>query len=247
MRRFAASAALFCAFPLSLTAQFPWSAPARSGAKSHATAAAQTGTQTTAQTTAQTTLQTGTQTGTQAPVPSASQDGTSAVSPAGQLPLGGGYEPLGTSQHTLNPVTQPDLSPGVIHLLELEGKFADAVAREGGKAFSAWFADDAVTLANGKPPVTGRLAIAAQAQWDPASYQLSWVAEGARMGPSGDMGFTWGQYTGTAKDGQGGVVTTTGRYMTVWKKLPGGDWKVALEASADNPEEPGACCALPKP
>lgn len=146
-----------------------------------------------------------------------------------------------------NPLTQPTLSPGVLLLLELEGKFAKAVAAGGGKAFASWFADDAVTLNNGRPAVLGRAAIAAQAQWDPKNYQLTWTPQGAQMGPSNDMGFTWGHYEGHSKDKNGQPVVISGRYFTVWKKVADGSWKVALDASADEPPTAGECCTLPKP
>src|SRR6185437_10285838 len=120
-------------------------------------------------------------------LPLAAQTG---VGPGSAAP---GFDALATPPATAgNPLIQPTLSPGVLLLLELEGRFAKAVAAGGGKAFASWFADDAVTLNNGRPPVLGRAAIAAQAQWDPETYQLSWTPQGAQMGPSNDMGFTWG-------------------------------------------------------
>ncbi len=135
----------------------------------------------------------------------------------------------------------------MVELLDLEGRFAEAVAAGGGKAFAEWFADDAVVLNNGKPALLGRGAIAAQANWDPKKYQLTWTAEGAQMGPSNDMGFTWGHYEGRAIDADGQPVTTSGRYMTVWKKTKVAGWKVALDASAQEPASAGECCSLPKP
>ena len=147
----------------------------------------------------------------------------------------------------VSPLTQPTLSPGVILLMELEGRFAQAVAEGGGKAFASWFADDAVTLNNGQPAVMGRAAIAAQAQWDPKQYQLTWTPQGAQMGPSNDMGFTWGHYEGRSKDKNGQPVVISGRYMTVWKKMADGNWKVAMDASANEPPQAGECCVLPKP
>lgn len=156
-------------------------------------------------------------------------------------------EPFGKGSGAGNPLTQPTLTPGQLTLLELEGRFAQDVATGGGKAFAKWFADDAVTLNNGLPAVLGRGNIAAEAQWDPKQYQLTWVPQGAQMGPSNDMGFTWGHYEGRATDKSGQPIVKTGRYMTVWKKLPNGDWKVALDASADEPPNAGECCTLPKP
>ena len=154
---------------------------------------------------------------------------------------------LSQTPAVVSPLTQPTLSPSVILLMELEGKFAQAVAAGGGKAFANWFADDAVTLNNGQPAVMGRAAIATQAQWDPKDYQLTWTPTGAQMGPSNDMGFTWGHYEGRSRDKNGQPLVISGRYMTVWKKMPNGSWKVALDASANEPPQAGECCVLPKP
>lgn len=159
-----------------------------------------------------------------------------------------GFDPLSKpSAPVISPLVEPTLSPGVLLLLELDGKFQKAVAEGGGKAFASWFADDAVTLNNGRPAVMGRAAIAAQAQWDPKTYQLTWQPQGAQMGPSNDMGFTWGHYEGHSKDKNGQPVVISGRYITVWKKVADGSWKVAMDASADEPPAAGECCTLPKP
>lgn len=159
-----------------------------------------------------------------------------------------GFDPLSKpSAPIISPLVEPTLSPGVLMLLELDGKFQKSVAAGGGKAFASWFADDAVTLNNGRPAVMGRAAIAAQAQWDPKTYQLTWTAQGAQMGPSNDMGFTWGHYEGHSKDKNGQPVIISGRYITVWKKVADGNWKVVMDASADEPPAAGECCTLPKP
>ena len=169
----------------------------------------------------------------------------SAPSAAGPsiLPL-----PAGSTPYSIQSLVRtPTLSPGALTLLELEGRFSQAVAAGGGAAFATWFAEDAVTLNNGRPAIQGRGNIAAQANWSPKDYQLTWVAEGAQMGPSNDMGFTWGNYEGRSKDKNGEPVVTTGRYITIWRKLPDGTWKVAMDASANAAPDAGACCSLPKP
>jgi ketosteroid isomerase-like protein len=147
---------------------------------------------------------------------------------------------------TLTPVPMPALSAGQLELVKLEGEFSDAVAKGGGPAFASWFAEDGVTLQNGKPPVRGRAAIAAGATWNPKDYQLTWYAEGAQMGPSNDSGFTWGHYDATTFDAGGHPKTIAGRYITFWKKVAG-QWKVALDASADEAPIGAECCVVPKP
>ena len=205
------------------------SAQVASGAQTGVQTGVQTGAQTTAQTGTSTTIQTGT-----LPSPQI-------------LPSQPTYDPLGPQRPTIiTPLLQPTLTPELLTLFELEGRFAQAVAKGGGKAFAEWFADDAVTLNNGRPAVLGRTAISREAQWKSAEYQLSWVPEGAQMGPSNDMGFTWGHYEGRSKDHAGQPVVTSGRYITLWKKQRG-QWKVAMDASADEPPAAGICCSLPKP
>ncbi len=174
--------------------------------------------------------------------------GSGQGSGQGPGPTGGqaGFDPL-TRPTVISPLTQPTITPGALLLMELEGRFQQEVAAGGGKAFARWFADDAVTLSNGRPAVLGRAAIGAQANWDPKTYQLTWAPQGAEMGPSNDMGYTWGHYEGRARDAHGEPVVTTGRYITIWKKQANGEWKVAMDASADEPAAVGECCTLPKP
>jgi ketosteroid isomerase-like protein len=140
-------------------------------------------------------------------------------------------------------LSTPGLSSGTAFLFDLEAKFARATAQGGGKAFASFFADDAVTLSNGKAPVVGHAAIAAQATWSAKSYQLTWTPAAGQL--SGDMGYTWGHYEGSAINPDGQRSTTTGRYMTIWRKQPNGQWKVVLDASNDEPAGAGECCKLP--
>jgi ketosteroid isomerase-like protein len=65
------------------------------------------------------------------------------------------------------------------------------------------------------------------------------------MGPSGDFGYTWGHFEGHSKDVNGNTVTTSGRYITIWRKQPDGNWKVVLDAGANEPAAAGDCCKLP--
>jgi ketosteroid isomerase-like protein len=169
------------------------------------------------------------------------------TTPNSLAPASRSVDPLVAPPSTASLLAQPALTPSALFLLDLERRFAADVAAGGGKAFAAWFAEDAVSLSNGKPAILGRGAIANAANWDPKIYQLTWTPTAAQMGPSNDMGFTWGHYEGRSRDAHGEPILVTGRYLTVWRKLPDGSWKVALDASAAEPPVTGDCCALPKP
>jgi ketosteroid isomerase-like protein len=146
---------------------------------------------------------------------------------------------------TPNPLSDPTANPGKALLFDLEARFAKDVLERGGAGFAAWFADDGVALGNGAVPLVGKVAIAKSAAWSPKAYQLTWTPTDAMMGPSGDMGYTWGHFEGHSKDANGNPVTTSGRYMTIWRKGPDGQWKVVLDAGANEPPSAGDCCKLP--
>ena len=143
-----------------------------------------------------------------------------------------------------NPFTDPTADAGKIQLFQLEASFAKDVLERGGAGFAAWFADDGVALGNGAAPLIGKVAIAKSATWSPKAYQLTWTPTAAVMGPSGDMGYTWGHFEGHSKDANGNPVVTKGRYMTIWRKQPNGDWKVVLDAGANEPADAVDCCRL---
>jgi ketosteroid isomerase-like protein len=151
----------------------------------------------------------------------------------------------GMTQEAPNPLTDATVKPGKMLLYDLEARFAKDVLERGGAGFADWFADDGVALGNGAAPLIGKVAIAKGANWSPKDYQLTWTPTDAMMGPSGDMGYTWGHYEGRSKDANGNPVLTSGRYITMWRKQPDGTWKVVLDAGANEPPAAGDCCKLP--
>jgi len=159
----------------------------------------------------------------------------------GQIGLPGG----GQEQSAPNPLMDPTAKPGKVLLFDLEARFAKDTKERGGAGFASWFAENGVALGNGQPPVIGRVAIEKSASWSPANYQLTWTPTDAQMGPSGDMGYTWGHFEGRSKDASGNPVLTSGRYMTIWQKEADGSWKVVLDAGANEPAAAGDCCKLP--
>lgn len=143
-----------------------------------------------------------------------------------------------------NLLADPTMKPGKMVLYDLEARFAKDVAERGGAAFADWFAEDGIAMSNGQAPIVGKVAIVRSANWNPKVYQLTWTPTDGQMGPSGDMGYTWGHFEGHSKDANGNAVTTSGRYMTIWRKNPDGQWKVVLDAGANEPAGAGDCCRI---
>lgn len=154
--------------------------------------------------------------------------------------------PLSSAQKSApNPLSDSTATPGKLLLFDLEARFAKDVLERGGEGFASWFAEDGVALGNAAAPLQGKMAIAHSANWSPKTYRLTWTPTEALMGPSGDMGYTWGHYEGRSKDANGNDITITGRYITVWRRQPDGQWKVVLDAGASEPAEAGDCCKVP--
>jgi ketosteroid isomerase-like protein len=151
----------------------------------------------------------------------------------------------GVASTAPNPLTDATVKPGKLVLFDLEARFEKDVLERGGAAFASWFAEDGVALGNGAAPLIGKVAIEKSANWSPKDYQLTWTPTDAMMGPSGDMGYTWGHFEGHSKDANGNPVLTSGRYITMWRKQADGSWKVVLDAGANEPPEAGECCKLP--
>lgn len=89
--------------------------------------------------------------------------------------------------------------------------------------FVSHMATDAVIYAPGMPMVKGTEAIRktfAEMSATPG-FALSWTPAKADVGAGGDLGYTAGTYEMTMSG-----VTEKGKYVTVWKKQAGGDWKV---------------------
>jgi ketosteroid isomerase-like protein len=168
-----------------------------------------------------------------------------AAAASAQVSLGS-LAPATPTTTALTTTPAAALPAGTQFLFDLEKKFAAATLAGGGRVFASWFADDGVEIQNKKAPVVGHAAIAGMAQWDPKDYRLQWSPQGGQMLPGGTSGYTWGHYEARSTDAAGKPVVTTGRYISFWKQQPDGAWKVALDAS--NEEPPEDCgCSIPQP
>ena len=104
----------------------------------------------------------------------------------------------------------------------------------------SFYADDAVLLWPNSPPAVGKQAV--RAAWieefkDPA-YSLSWGIEEVVVSRSGDLAYARGSYDATYTPA-GYAVREHGKFLVIWKKQPGGAWRVAVDTdNADAPATP---------
>ncbi len=126
------------------------------------------------------------------------------------------------------PATGSDL------LFQLEAEFARAAAQHGQAAFVTYFADDGVELENGGG-ISSREDMRKAPAW-PEGTSLTWTPVKADMAASGDLGYTYGNYVFKSKDKEGKIVSSYGKYMSVWKKQSDGSWKVVVDMGNASPD-----------
>lgn len=119
-------------------------------------------------------------------------------------------------------------APDASVLLDADRAFAADVAANGADAWAAWFAPDGAMIREGAGEVRGRDAIReAVAYLDQPGLSLSWAPTRADMAASGDLGWTTG--TWTFRSSPDAPVEGRGRYVSIWRLQPNGEWKVVMD------------------
>ena len=119
-------------------------------------------------------------------------------------------------------------------LVQLEADFAQEVARHGHDAFLTYFAEDGVEVVDGGA-FDNKDAMRKQPPW-PEGTTLTWTPVKADMAASGDLGYTYGNYVYTAKNKDGKLVASYGKYTSIWKKQKNQQWKVVVDVGNSSPD-----------
>lgn len=131
----------------------------------------------------------------------------------------------------LSCATRPSADDPAAALRAADRAFFQATRERGLEGWLAWFAADAVVF-----PPEGALAVgsadirrhyAAQSGFPARGFV--WEPETALLSAAGDFGWTIGRWGNDAS----GTPSWSGRYLTVWRKDPGGAWKVVADCGYD--------------
>lgn len=105
----------------------------------------------------------------------------------------------------------------------------------------ASFTDDSRVLAPDIPMAEGweaSRAVFAKLEALPG-YSLKYSPVMADVGGAADLGYTIGTYHMKLPDSDGNIVEIDGKYLSVWKRQPDGNWKIAVDIfNADGPPVP---------
>jgi ketosteroid isomerase-like protein len=115
-------------------------------------------------------------------------------------------------------------------LIDLDRRYSESSLRKGlGESFIEYSADSVRVLREGSFPVAGRQP--ARKLFDQKQGQYSWTPAASDVSLAADLGYTYG--LGQAKTGEG--KTEYFNYLRVWKRQPGGEWKVVADVASPAP------------
>jgi ketosteroid isomerase-like protein len=112
-------------------------------------------------------------------------------------------------------------------ILLTELNFAQMVAEEGIPKAFLYYADENAVLMRNNQLIIGKGAIKnlyVSIEKDP-NISLTWKADFVDVSSSGDLGYTYGEYTYSFKDENGNTQSEKGIFHTVWKRQENGDWR----------------------
>jgi ketosteroid isomerase-like protein len=101
----------------------------------------------------------------------------------------------------------------------------------------SYWTDDARVVLPGQPVLSGKAAIRGMLEGTMKipGFHVTWTPDSAVVSRAGDMGYTYGTNEFTAPDSTGKLVTTRGRYLTVWRKDADGRWRCVEDFSNPAP------------
>ena len=132
------------------------------------------------------------------------------------------------------PPPRPSADPS--ELMAADRAFAEAPAAKGVDGWVEHFADNGAMLPAGLPIVRGHKAIRdlMSPAFESEGFEFHWEPEEADIAASGDIGYTIGRYERTVTGPDGTPSTTTGKYVSIWKRQEEGTWKVAVDLGTPN-------------
>lgn len=131
-----------------------------------------------------------------------------------------------------NVATNVDIELEKSAVLSADSAFsAMSDARGMGTAFLAYADSSVVELSEGSAPIQGIAALEFRYRnLDDKQFLLTWQALKCEVAASGDLAYTFGDYTMQQKD-----TVTYGNYVTIWKKQKDGKWKFVLDGGNSTP------------
>jgi uncharacterized protein (TIGR02246 family) len=114
-------------------------------------------------------------------------------------------------------------------LMKLSREWSRLVATDSIEKVLSFWADDAVCLFPGQPPIKGKKAINEMLKSSVPGTEVSWEPKEAYVSSEGDMAYVFAQNYIKMPDSTGHVTTTFNKSIEIWKKQGDGSWKCVVD------------------
>ena len=129
------------------------------------------------------------------------------------------------------PAAQVDIEAEQAALMERDKAWAEAASDADAEGMVSFLADDVTVLQDDGARLDGKEA--SREMWENIvglpGFALAWEPTEAVVAKSGELGYTVGTSEFTVNGPDGNPVTTSGKYLTVWRKQSGGEWMVTAD------------------
>ncbi|NQT27423.1 DUF4440 domain-containing protein [candidate division KSB1 bacterium] len=126
-----------------------------------------------------------------------------------------------------------------MRLLKTDWSFAKMSLEQGAaEAFKTYLAEDAKWLPAAGDPVEGIQTIYDIMKPGYENILFGWEPKEAVVSISGDLGYTWGEYSMTIQNENDIPYILSGKYVNIWRKNDQGEWRVVINIGNQyNPDE----------
>ncbi len=124
-------------------------------------------------------------------------------------------------------------------LMQISREWSKSAATDSIEKTLSYWADDAVIMSPGQPPLKGKKAIREMIESTSRipGFKISWKPLNVTVSKSGDMAYMIEQNQITVNDTLGKPITEFNKVVTVWRKEADGSWKNVVDMWNADPSQ----------
>lgn len=125
------------------------------------------------------------------------------------------------------------------HLMQVSREWSKLASTDSVEKILSYWADDAVIMSPGQPPVKGKKAIREMIEGTSKipGFKISWEPLSVSVSKSGDMAYMIEQNKISVNDSSGNPIVEFNKGVTVWRKEPDGSWKNIVDTWNADPSQ----------
>jgi len=124
-------------------------------------------------------------------------------------------------------------------VMQLSKEWSETASKGDVEKTLSYWADDAVVMSAGQPPLKGKTAIRQMVEesYKMPGFRISWQPESVEVSESGDMAYLIENSQVSFTDSTGQNVVLHNKAVSIWRKQADGTWKNAVDISTPDPSQ----------